>query len=253
MDENDPLASLVVDAVELDRQRIAEALSGVVYLDRAGRIVPADGFPALPNAEKLLAVLLGRKAAVLLELADVEAAAPSVLVSETGLPDGSVRPTLRRLYDNRLVSQDVDNAYYLSPHQVGTAIDRLSASRGGDSDDEGSGAPTTERVRRPVAKQNRKRRAGKRKTSTSGNGDGEGATRKASTAFSVTAAVHELIEQGFFESPKTLGDVRRNLKDKQGRDVPTTTLSPIFTRLLRSGDLDRAKNDDGAYEYTATS
>jgi predicted transcriptional regulator len=65
--------------------------------------------------------------------------------------------------------------------------------------------------------------------------------------------VRELVAQGFFDTPKTLAAVQERLKDKQGRDIPQTTLSPIFTRLLRSGHLDRSRNSEGNYEYTASS
>lgn len=255
MDENDPLASLVVDAAEVDRKRIAEVLSGVVYIDRSGRVIPVDGFGGLNQAEQVLAALLGRKVAVLLELTESEAAGVTDLASETGIVTGSMGTVLRRLYADRLVSQDVDKCYYLSPHQVGTAIDRLSGSPADDvgGDNKSLGAPA-KRARRTDAKKNSKRRASQAKNPVTASDDsGVNAPRKAKSGFSPTTAVRHMIDEGFFTSPKTLSDVQGRLKDKQGRDVPTSTLSPIFTRLLRDGALDRGKNDEGAYEYTATS
>jgi predicted transcriptional regulator len=61
-----------------------------------------------------------------------------------------------------------------------------------------------------------------------------------------------MVSSGFFAEPKGLADVQRRLKDKQGREVPVTTLSPVFTRLLREGVLDRSRNSEGTYEYVST-
>ena len=71
------------------------------------------------------------------------------------------------------------------------------------------------------------------------------------TRFSTTDALRELIKNGFFGEPKALAGVQGHLREKQGRTIKVTSLSPIFTRLLRDGELDRSKNTDGVYEYRA--
>lgn len=247
MSTDDPLRDLVVDAVEIDRQRIADALRGVVAIDKSGQVVPAQGFQRLSGPQKVLAFLLGRKVAVLLDMVEEEAIGPKELAKNSGMAEGTVYPTVRRLHGERLVSQNVDSGYYLSPHQVGTAIEKL-AKQGENATEIRTPAPARNRaVRKPAARRNKQAEEAKKESTSE---DSSAAPRRRQNGgFSPTNAVRDLIEQGFFDSPKTLTDVQARLKHKQGREVETTTLSPIFTRLLRSGVLDRDKNDDGAYEY----
>lgn len=257
MDAEDPLLDLVIDAVEVDRQRIAIALRGVIAIDKSGSVLPAQGYRALNARQKILAYLLGRKVAVLLELADQEAIGPKELAASSGLAEGTVRPTVRELHGERLVSQDVDSRYYLSPHQVGTAIDALTIASeevsssdvdAGSDEAAGSQSRNDGQGRRATKKRSKKAqpRASKAPAAKS---DSASRKRTSSPGFSPTTAIRELIDSGFLDSAKGLGDIQRRLKDKQGRDVAVTTLSPIFTRLLREGVLDRSKNADGVYEY----
>jgi hypothetical protein len=257
MDSEDPLLDLVIDAVEVDRQRIATALRGVIAIDKTGSVLPAQGFQPLNAQQKILAYLLGRKVAVLLELADQEAIGPKDLAASSGLAEGTVYPTVRKLHGERLVSQDVDSRYYLSPHQVGTAIDALtiasdeeSASDADAGTDEATRAQSRngDQRKRATKKRSKKAQPGASKA-TAPKSDGAPRKRTSSSGFSPTTAVRELISSGFLDSAKGLGDIQMRLKDKQGRDVAITTLSPIFTRLLRERVLDRSKNADGVYEY----
>jgi hypothetical protein len=257
MDSDDPLLALVIDAVEVDRQRIATALRGVVAIDRTGSVLPARGYQPLNAQQKILAYLLGRKVAVLLELADQEAIGPKDLAASSGLAEGTVYPTVRKLHGERLVSQDVDSRYYLSPHQVGTAIDALTsasdkesapdANRGGDEATRPQSGDGDRRQR--AAKKGTKKAQRRASKPTASKPDGAPRKRTSSSGFSPTTAVRDLISSGFLDSEKALGDIQRRLKDKQGREVAVTTLSSIFTRLLREGVLDRSKNADGVYEY----
>jgi hypothetical protein len=72
-------------------------------------------------------------------------------------------------------------------------------------------------------------------------------TRK--SARSPSALVRELLDVGYFDSLRTLAEVQRRLRDKTGHQIPVTTLSSTFTRLLRSGLVDRERTDDGVYAY----
>lgn len=257
MDSEDPLLELVIDAVEVDRQRIATALRGVIAIDKNGSVLPARGYQPLSAQQKVLAYLLGRKVAVLLELADQEAIGPKDLAASSGLAEGTVYPTVRKLHGERLVSQDVDSRYYLSPHQVGTAIDALTitgeeepVSNGDGGTDEAPRAESRNGGRRKRAAKTRSKKA-QPKAGKPAPAKSDRAPRKrtSSSGFSPTTAVRDLISSGFLDSAKGLSDIQRRLKDKQGRDVAVTTLSPIFTRLLREGVLDRSRNAEGVYEY----
>lgn len=261
MESEDPLLELVIDAVDVDRQRIVDALRGVIAIDKGGTVIPTQGYQALNAQQKILAFLLGRKVAVLLDLAEQEAIAPKDLAASTGVPEGTVYPTVRKLHSDRMASQDVDSKYYLSLHQVGTAISALTTSTsqsdvapgaknvdaGGDRAEAkpSHSKPTKKRPQRSAAKKAKSNGA----QSQVDDVDRSGRRRSAGSEFSPTTAVRDLIDSGFFEEPKGLADVRQRLKDKQGRDVPVTTLSSVFTRLLRERALDRTRNSEGVYEY----
>jgi hypothetical protein len=244
----DPLRELVVDSVEVDRQRIADALRGVVGIDKSGQVLPQQGFEGMTADGKVLAFLLARKAAVLLDLAEDEPIGPKDLAKQAGMPEGTVAPTVRGLLGRRLVSQDVDSAYYLSPHQVGTAVTAVSRQMDRDAE------PTSRVKAKSASARTRTPRTTQKREATEGPAeipDAQAGARKRRPAagFSPTNAIRGLIDGGFFKQPKTLTDVQRQFKDKQGRDLPVTTLSPVFTRLLRDNALDRAKREDGTYEY----
>lgn len=248
MTAEDPLRELVVDSLDVDRQRIADALRGVVVIDKTGQVIPQPGFEVMTAEGKVLAFLLARKAAVLLDLADHEPIGPNDLAKQARMPSGTVAPTVRGLLGKRLVSQDVDSAYYLSPHQAGTAVSAVSAARPGND-----GHPMPAKAKATPPRNGGLRRAKGRKapqqsveTHDDEPGDGK---RRPPVGFSPTTAIRELIDVGFFSEPRTLTDVQRHLKDKQGRQVPVTTLSPVFTRLLRENAIDRTRRDDGTYEY----
>ena len=122
----DPLADLLLNAAEVDRARLSSALSDILGVDtESGRVVIKPGFSRLSARNKLLAYLLGRKAAVLLGKADIEAVAPKDIQQETGMPTGTVNPKLRELLQDRLVSSTKSSEYYVAPPQLNQAIAEL--------------------------------------------------------------------------------------------------------------------------------
>lgn len=126
MTEEDPLAELLLDAEEVDRARLARGLKGILGIDtETGRIVIKPGFTALNSRQKILAYLLGRKAAFLLGVSESEAVTPKEIPDETGLPSGTVHPTLKGLRESRSVSQVQGGAYFLGAHQVLDALEAI--------------------------------------------------------------------------------------------------------------------------------
>jgi len=123
---HDPLSDLLLDAVEVDRARLAGALRDILGVDvNSGRVVLNPGFSQLSTRHKVLAYLLGRKAAVLLDKAETEAVAPKDIAGETGMPPGTVHPKLKELREDRLVSQTESSEYFVAPHQLLQAISEL--------------------------------------------------------------------------------------------------------------------------------
>jgi len=110
----DPLESLILDATEADRATIAGVLSGRIGIDRAtGRIVLLPGYSPLNARSKVLLVLFASKAAHLLGLRESEFVRTQEVVTVSGLPPGTVAPTLKGLREERVVAQGADRAYYV--------------------------------------------------------------------------------------------------------------------------------------------
>jgi hypothetical protein len=251
MPENpDPLDELLVDAAALDHARIANALKGRVAVDRStGLVVPQAGFDQLSATQKVLCFLLGKKVASLLGVASDETAAPSEVAERTGLPPGTARPTLAGLFDSHRLAKK-GRTYFLSGAQVSNAIDAIAAKESSNGSDD---TPPETPSSRPKSRRKRTIRTGKkRKGETVAKPSARSArgARRHTGGSSPTSLVTQLVEGGFFDSAKTMSDAQKRIKDKRGYQIPVTTLSPIFARLLRAGTLDREKNDDGVYEYT---
>lgn len=122
----DPLMNLLLDAVEVDRARLSTALSNSLGIDvNTGQVILKPGFGGLSSRNKVLAYLLGRKAAVLLGKAEVEAATPKDVSRETSIPSGTVNPKLRELLERRVVSITESSEYYVAPPQLLPAIAEL--------------------------------------------------------------------------------------------------------------------------------
>ena len=63
------------------------------------------------------------------------------------------------------------------------------------------------------------------------------------------AVVEEVIANGFFAEPKTIGDLQEHLERNRGHRYKATDLSPTLVRLLRAGILERERDDNAQYRY----
>jgi len=126
VDEKDPLRSLLLDAAEIDRAALAEALTERVGIDtKTGRIVPLPGYWNLNSRQKVLSVVLAAKAVHLLQLRENEAIPTHEVVTSSGLPRGTVAPSLKDLRERGLVSQTQDRSYYVPNARLKAAIEAL--------------------------------------------------------------------------------------------------------------------------------
>ena len=73
--------------------------------------------------------------------------------------------------------------------------------------------------------------------------------RRSTTVVGPRTAVEQLIAEGFFAEKRRIGDIAQHLDHKKGYKFKVTSLSPVLTRMLRDGRLDRTRADDGQYEY----
>lgn len=112
------LDELLVSGEELDKELVGGVLKPLLRIDRETcGIRPQATWRSATNQVRVLAFLLARKAMIALQLGlDREAASPAEIIRQTGLPSGSVYPTLKELYERRpqLVDKD-DNSRYCVP------------------------------------------------------------------------------------------------------------------------------------------
>jgi hypothetical protein len=236
----DPLGTLLVDVAALDRQAIAEALQDYVGIDRATHgVVTRPGFIELSSRQKILAILLGRKAAALLGTTTKEGISPSDVATSSGIPHGTAKRVLRELIEDRLVSQDTGSLYHLAHHQVEPAIAELSRIK----------VPAgTNRPRRPTVRSRRKQAEQEKPAAMGATGPGVQKKSRKATGGGI-AHIRDALEAGFFNSARTLEDLQAYLKTRQGFTTDRRQLSTNLLRLLRSGHIDREENEHGVYAY----
>ena len=64
------------------------------------------------------------------------------------------------------------------------------------------------------------------------------------------AMITQLLGDGFFKTPRTIGNIVAHCKTSKGHHYKANECSPSLLRLLRDQKLTRKKNKDGQYEYT---
>lgn len=104
---------------------------------------------------------------------------------------------------------------------------------------------------RSPARPKKSRRQPKKPASADGGDKKE--KQKASRASSSPgsfAMISQLLTDGFFKTPKTIGSIVDHCKTSRGHHYKASECSPVLLRLLRDGKLKRAKNKEGQYEYS---
>src|ERR1019366_558590 len=64
-----------------------------------------------------------------------------------------------------------------------------------------------------------------------------------------SAILQALLEKGFFDKKKTIGEVANHCKNNLARPIPMNQLSGPLARLVRDEKLSRSKNAENQYEY----
>lgn len=112
---NDELESLLVSGKEVDKKLVAEMLSPYIRIDKETcDIRPLSSWDDLKAYKKILLYLVARKVMIALGLnLPEENASPTEIMLSTGLKQGTVNPTLRRLLDDGVVGQTQERKYYI--------------------------------------------------------------------------------------------------------------------------------------------
>jgi hypothetical protein len=117
---NDPLASLFAsDAKVLDRQKLAELLRPFVVIDESSREFGFyDAFNALKSNAKKIEIILAAAKARALFLGEEDGMPPGDIITLGVMPEGSVKTSLKKLFDNRKINKDKEGRYFIPAYRV---------------------------------------------------------------------------------------------------------------------------------------
>ena len=76
------------------------------------------------------------------------------------------------------------------------------------------------------------------------------ATARSSASPGAFAMISQLLGDGFFKTPRTIGAIVAHCGTSKGHHYKANECSPPLLRLLRDNKLKRQKNKDGQYEYS---
>lgn len=128
---DDPLASLISsDAKATDRKKLAELLGPYMAIDQDSRefsfhsaLHDADG-----NDVKLELLLAGAKArALYFDMPD--GLLPGEIIAAGLMPEGSVKSTLKKLYDGHKIKKDKEGRYFLPTHRIQEIVKKLNSPK----------------------------------------------------------------------------------------------------------------------------
>jgi hypothetical protein len=154
-----------------------------------------------------------------------------------------LKDKFRLTYSRQGVMKALDKASRLVDRDTGGAVVRYRIMAPGEAYLDN---PAVEESRPASPRKPRPKKAKARATKSASGKQPKGKGRP--TPFSVLEA---LVASGFFKEPQTIGKIRKHMEESQGRRYKANELSPALLRLLRSGRLARAKNDENQYEYSS--
>lgn len=120
-DKNEVLKQLFTDDNDINANELFDLLSPFIKINKSDKsIIFLD--PALKHSlkNKIILFLLAKKALFLLKEIETDRVRSTDIIKETGIPKGSVNPTLKLLKETKgssLVTSDKDG-YYITSYQV---------------------------------------------------------------------------------------------------------------------------------------
>jgi hypothetical protein len=109
-------------------------------------------------------------------------------------------------------------------------------------------AAATRAIRTPKSPKKKDKATKNEQMSTTGTAK----RAKASSSKGAWAIVSKLIDEGFFNTPRTIRAIIDHAKGSLGYQLKANELSPPLLRALRSKKLQRAQNNENQYEYSKT-
>lgn len=99
-------------------------------------------------------------------------------------------------------------------------------------------------------KRNKSTKPAAPETTTTNNGaSSEKPSKSRRGGTGAVATLNEMVDDGFFKSKRTIGDIVKHCEEKKARRFKANEFSGALGRKTRDGTLDREKNKDGQYEY----
>jgi len=233
------LKDLIADKGALDEAAIERIVGAFVRYDVAAKeITFMPAFAGLSNRMKILVYLVALQGWKFVSDDPIPGdARPSDIETATGIPGGSLRPTLRELSENHVLSER-DSRYSVR----GTSLRAIEEElKGGEEE------IVVRRQRPSTRRKSRKARgtadsaADQEDAETDNVEDIAGAkrTRKPSGKTGNIAATFERwIDEGYFDEQRTLAEVQRRFR-KEAMMVPQTSLPGYFLGAVRRGRLKR--------------
>jgi hypothetical protein len=119
-ESKDPLAALISsDAKAADRTKLAELLTPYLVIDEETKEFGLLGdFSELKDNGAKIEVLLAGAKARSLYFSLPDGLTPSEIMAAGIMAVGSVKSTLKRLFDNHLIKKDKEGRYYIPAHRI---------------------------------------------------------------------------------------------------------------------------------------
>jgi len=117
---NDPLALLFTnDAKATDRQKLAELLKPFVIIDENSKELSFhDAFNALENNAQKVEIILAAAKARALFFNEIDGLTQGDIINLSAMADGSVKSTLKRLYDAHKIKKDKEGRYSVPAYRI---------------------------------------------------------------------------------------------------------------------------------------
>ena len=118
--QKDPLASLFTsDARATDRQKLAELLKPFVIIDESSKEFSfSDAFSVLKNNTQKIEIVLCAAKAKSLFFNEVDGLPPGDIIALGIMPEGSVKTSLKKLFDDHKVKKDKEGRYFIPAYRV---------------------------------------------------------------------------------------------------------------------------------------
>lgn len=126
-----PLEDLLVDESQsVDLAELAQILKPFVVIDKSSRRIQfLPLFYEQKNEAKILVLLAASKARKEL-LGGEEKMSPSDIIELDIMPEGSVKGTLKKLYDEKILRAE-NSKYYLPNYQIRASLTQLKTNKNG--------------------------------------------------------------------------------------------------------------------------